>query len=565
MGKDARKPGIAPSSSTSSGDDLDLDTYRRMAETLRRNREALADQHQRVADTRRRWEPSREEYGELFEVSPLPTLVLDANGGIVRPNNAARVLLGLSRNQLSLGPFLLFVAQRDRRAFLDHMRRCRQTTDACSTELLLRAATGLDVPAELSIQSLRARAGSEPLYLATVRDLRERLRIEMDRRRALEKHRQSEEERERAGAANAAKDRFLAMLSHELRAPLTPVLLASSTWKDHPSVPPQVRNALAMIHRNAEVEARLIDDLLDLTRITRSKLQLELEPVEIHTVVDEALDCVRPDAERAQVQLRVTLDARRNARGDRVRVRQILTNLVRNAIRFTPAGGTVTIATCDGRNGMVEMSVSDTGLGFDADTHARMFEPFDQGPRHDRAGLGLGLAICKGLVEAQGGTIAATSLGIGRGARFEVRLPATATPAESPHGPVPAGAFVHHGPLTILLVEDHEDTGRALSYVLEHEGYRVEFAQSVTEALARADRVQIDLVVSDLGLPDGSGLDLMRALRAKRPLRGIALTGYGRREDVDGTLDAGFDRHLTKPVDVPTLVATIESLRDSIR
>jgi CheY-like chemotaxis protein len=348
-------------------------------------------------------------------------------------------------------------------------------------------------------------------------------------------------------------------LSHELRTPLTPILLATATWKDIPTVPEALRHALAMIHRNATTEARLVDDLLDLTRITQGKLTLQPDVVDIAALAADAAESLATEIATAGQTLALELRSRRRVTGDPVRLQQVVTNLLRNAIRFTPAGGRITLATRDAGD-RTTLTVTDTGEGFEPELLATMFEPFEQGVRSAaEGGLGLGLAITKGLVEAHGGTITATSAGPDRGARFAVTFPSSKPSPKTIRADAAPRADVP--PLRILLVEDHDDTSMALSYILEHEGYDVQRAHSVADALRAAETMDVDMIVSDLGLPDGSGLDLMRTLKARKPVRGIALTGYGRREDIARTREAGFDRHLTKPVDLPTLLATIASLR----
>ncbi len=558
----SRKPSLHADHAAAFDTDV---TYRRLMHELRMRREQLAAQHERFVAASRRTQLSDIEATELFDLLPVPTFLLDSHGNVRRANAAGAELLGIHRSRLADASLLVFVPHALRRSFLDHMRHCRQGPGLVTTEIALRTGAGAEIPLQLASRELGAHpSGTERTFLTTALDLRERRRLEAERRRAVEERRRLEHERARARATNETKDRFLAMLSHELRAPLTPVLLTTSTWKDAASVPEPVRHVLTMIHRNATAEARLIDDLLDLTRISQDKLRLDVQVVDLHATVDEVVDSLAAEAGTAEVTLALALEARGNVCADPLRLRQVVTNLVRNAIAFTPPGGRVTVRTHDGFRGFTTLAVSDTGIGFDAATHARMFEPFEQGPRPDRGGLGLGLAICKGLVEAQGGTIAAFSDGVGRGARLVIDLPATAAgpePIVDGDAKAGAGCVAPRGGLTILLVEDHHDTGLALSYVLERAGYRVELAHTVTAALAAATATDIDVVVSDLGLPDGSGFDLVRALNARKPIRSIALTGYGQPNDVADTREAGFDRHLTKPVDVATLIAAIESLR----
>jgi PAS domain S-box-containing protein len=549
----------------------DPETDPRTIHELRVRQEELDAQHEQLIEMQRALELSRDLYQELFDFSPLPYFVLDDNGVVRRLNLAAAALLEAPRSRVEGMPLLGRVHADSRRAFLDHMRRCRHaecttTTTTTTTELVLVSRSGGAIPVELTCRASIASSAIRGMYHTVATDLRERKRAERDRLLAAAERERILAVQRAAREASDAKDRFLAVLSHELRTPLTPVMLATSAWKDDPSLSEPLRKTLAMISRNVGVQAHLIDDLLDMTRITQGKIVLHQEALDLHTVIEDVYDQARSEMAAASLVGSLALHAVQcEVSADPLRLRQIVWNLLKNAIRYTPAGGKITIATADALHGKVQLSITDTGAGFTADTAAKLFEPFQQGPRSTlQGGLGLGLAITKGLVEAHGGEVFASSDGPQRGSCFVVELPATAvplsnvTPVEAP----PVDGVAAHGGLRILLVEDHEDTAQALAFVLEHEGYTVALAHSVAQAIAASETRDIDVVVSDLGLPDGSGLDLMRHLRGTRKrMHGIALTGYGRREDLDETTRAGFEKHLTKPVDVPTLIAAIESLR----
>ena len=359
-----------------------------------------------------------------------------------------------------------------------------------------------------------------------------------------------------AEAASRGKDRFLAMLSHELRAPLSPVLLLSAGMAEDAALPEQVRSDAGTIARNARQQTRLVDDLLDVTRIENGKLSLSLGLVDLNELLEEAVADARADAARKGVSLTsATPAARHHVSGDAGRLRQVFGNLVRNAVKFTPAGGRVAVSTADVVDGRATVTVADTGLGIAADLLPRLFDPFEQGSRvitDEFSGLGLGLAIAKGLVDAHGGSIAVASGGPGTGATFTVVLPAVPAPVAAP--PPPAATAVVPAGVDILLVEDHRDTLMAMTRLLRRIGHRVTGADSVAAAVAAADGNRFDVLVSDVDLPDGTGLDLMRQLTARpgaRPLPGIALTGYGMESDLQQTRDAGFFAHLVKPNQLP--------------
>lgn len=374
--------------------------------------------------------------------------------------------------------------------------------------------------------------------------------------------------REAAEGANHAKDRFLAMLSHELRTPLTPVLNTVQELEDAGELPPDLRAAIAMIRRNVELEARLIDDLLDLTRISKGKVQLRLEIVDAHALIGTVLDICGDDIRAKGLQVTTDLAAAEHSlHADAARLHQVIWNLLKNAVKFTPAGGSITIRSSNSQPGCVRFEVADTGMGIPVETLPKIFDAFEQGSRASLGGLGLGLAITKAIVDLHSGEITVASPGPGHGATFTVEFPTAAATEPAAATAVSRGEDGHdqhagktvpvdkpEGP-QVLLVDDHADTLRSMDRLLRSRGYRVCTAPTVAAALEAAEHQSFDLLISDVGLPDGSGMDLMRELRRRHgeTLRGIALSGYGMEEDVARSREAGFDDHLTKPVDMASL------------
>ena len=361
--------------------------------------------------------------------------------------------------------------------------------------------------------------------------------------------------KDEAEAASKAKDDFLAALSHELRTPLNPALLVASEREQDVALPQDVRDDFTSIRRDIELEARLIDDLLDLTRISRGKLHLDPQPVDLHELVRTSWERLKSEANGKQ--LRVSFDLASGepwVDADPIRIQQVLWNVMKNAVRFTPANGEIVIRSYAGRVNDWCVEVSDSGVGIESHELDRIFAPFAQGEHGLRSGgLGLGLAISRRLVELHGGRISAKSEGHTRGATFTVELPAAQ--AQGPKRPSPTnGGERKDAAYRILLVEDHNHTRATLARLLAQRGHEVATAQNIEEALIRAQTFAFDLVLSDLGLPDGSGHDLIGELRQIRPgCRGIALSGYGMESDAQRSLDAGFDAHLTKPVDIQAL------------
>ncbi len=364
--------------------------------------------------------------------------------------------------------------------------------------------------------------------------------------------------------ANRAKDDFLAALSHELRTPLNPVLLLASESATDPELPEAVRQRFESIVRNVTLEARLIDDLLDLTRIIHGKLLLDKKPASVHTILQDALATIQEDARAKRISLSVNLAAGEHmVFADAVRIQQILWNVLKNAVKFTHEGGHITIETLDNRElGKVLVKVTDTGIGLTPEETSYIFSAFSQGDHagmhgsHRFGGLGLGLTISRMLVELHAGTIRAESAGRAKGSTFTVELPYVEVKnhkqvPEPPEEPVIDG--LRKSGVRILLIEDHEPTRAVLVQLLTRRNYKVSTAGTVAEARALVGHDTFDLVLSDIGLPDGSGYTLMAELRDRFGLRGIALTGYGMEEDVARAKIAGFVAHLTKPVRMESL------------
>jgi signal transduction histidine kinase len=381
--------------------------------------------------------------------------------------------------------------------------------------------------------------------------------------------------RTQAEAANRAKDQFLAVLSHELRTPLTAVLMSVSALEQEQQIPARSRELFSIIKRNVDLEARLIDDLLDITRITRGKLELRKEVVDLHQQIREAVGtCCGSDIQNKKLNVSIHADAaRHDVFGDPARLQQVLWNLIKNAVKFTPERGRIEIKTSNlapqhsalntqRSSDRIIIQTTDTGIGIEPEALSKIFNAFEQAGRkitRDFGGLGLGLAICRALVEMHGGQIRAQSTGPNQGATFVVELPLAPVAAhkDGTNGQPAAPMQLPDRSVCILLVEDHTDTARAMTTLLNRRGYDVRRAASMAEALKAADTTNFDVLVSDIGLPDGSGLELMRQLLTRRPVKGIALSGFGMEEDVNKSRQAGFSEHLTKPIDFKQLEAAI--------
>jgi PAS domain S-box-containing protein len=375
----------------------------------------------------------------------------------------------------------------------------------------------------------------------------------------------AEKAREAAETASRAKDHFLSVLSHELRTPLTPVLAAISLLEQDTDVPPHVAEQVGMIRRNVETEARLVDDLLDLTRIARGKVRLHYEVIDAHTVLRSVASMLNPEIEEKGLTVAIALRAKRfHVWADPGRFQQMLLNLLSNAIKFTPPDGTITVRTSN-ENGTIKIEIIDTGVGIEPDVLPRLFRPFQQGEQtvtRRFGGLGLGLSIVKSLVELHKASISATSEGKDKGSTFTLRID-TVVPNQQLQ-PASSGSTAdgkaREMAWRVLLVEDHDDTRLVLTKLLTSYGCKVTAAASVKEAVAAAEHDTFDLLLSDIGLPDGSGMDVMKHMAARSNIRGIALSGFGQDEDLRRSREAGFATHLTKPVNFQTLRDVIKKI-----
>ena len=374
-----------------------------------------------------------------------------------------------------------------------------------------------------------------------------------------------EQQKDAVEAANRTKDNFLAMLSHELRTPLTPVMAALDTLETDDARSPESKNSLAMIRRNVELESQLIDDLLDLTRIAKDKLQLRFGPLDAHEVINNVVEICRPEAQVRNLTLHLNLrGGAHHVSGDAAKFQQIVWNLLKNAIKFTADNGEITISSSNPEPQLLAVAVHDTGIGIEPEIMNRIFNPFEQGERAFQrrfGGLGLGLAISKSLAQAHGGTLIARSEGRDRGSTFILTMKTVPPPPRIVKltAPMPESR-----PLRILLVDDHQDTCTALERLLVRRGHLVAAAHNVRSAMEAAARNSFDLLISDIALPDGTGTELMTYLHAISRIPGIAISGFGMNGDIEKSIEAGFAEHLVKPVKMENLEAAIDRVMASV-
>jgi len=437
-----------------------------------------------------------------------------------------------------------------------------------------------DVKVVTAIASVATAVALPPLVprileLVQAQDLAERRRSELLESSALLIEEQSA--RARAEEADRAKDQFLAMVSHELRNPLSPILAWSRMLKLGTLDPAKRVDAYNAIERNATAQAQLVEDLLDVSRIVTGKLRLDVRPTALGGVIEAAVEALRPSAEAKQIRVQLTLDPSAGmVLGDPDRLRQVVWNLLSNAIKFTPKGGRVQLAL-ERVDSHVELSVSDTGRGIAREALPHVFERFwqsESGTDRHHGGLGVGLAIVRHLIELHGGEVTVHSDGSGRGTCFTAKLPLMVTTEHMGDGdrrhPAAAetmsnGALARLDGLAILVVDDEPDANEMVQTLLVSQGAEVRVAASARQALDILDRWRPDVLVSDIGMPVEDGYALIQQVRRRAPGRGgdvaaVALTAYAHVEDRVKILNAGFQMHVAKPVDPAELVAVVASI-----
>ena len=506
-------------------------------------------------------------------------IATDVHGGVVFMNPVAEYLTGrtaaFARGR-SFHEVFRIVSEQNRQVVKDPVGRVIADGGVVGLgqPTLLVAADGTERPIDESAAPIRNRDGRIVGVVLVFRDVSERRRVELERQAAAgERDRLLDAERAaRADAERASrlKDEFVAMVSHELRTPLNAILGWTQLMTRGKNDAATVDRGLDIISRNTRLQAQLISDLLDISRIVSGKLQLEMQQVDLHRVATDAVETMRQEAESKQVQLHQTLDPQAGTvAADPARLQQVLWNLLSNAVKFTPAGGRIDVMLR--RNGATaELLVADTGAGIRPEVLPHVFDRFHQADRSITrrfGGLGLGLSIVKHLVELHGGNVVAESGGEGHGATFRISLPVS-TGAAPAHVAAP-GRMESQPPVSlesmrVLVVEDEPDTREFLKRLLESHGAAVAVAVSADEALAALRGDPPDVLISDIGLPDVDGYELIQRIRTGSPGEGsmipaIALTAYARPEDRARALRSGYQIHLAKPVEPAELVMTIAS------
>jgi PAS domain S-box-containing protein len=475
-------------------------------------------------------------------------LTLAAEGTILYCNERFAELMGLPAERIA-GRGLADFLHADDAPTLERVLTC----ESCRAEVQLATARGAAIPAQLSsialsIDGLRTLAlvVSDLTHERTERGLRE---------------------------SNRLKDEFLATLSHELRTPLNVILgwtrmLLTDQLSEHAR-----QHALELIDRNAQAQAQLVNDLVDMSRMTNGKLQIELEPLPVVPALEAALESIRPAAEAKDISIHTSWEVHdANVLADATRLQQILWNLLSNAVKFTPNGGQISVSA-EQVDGRIRIAVSDTGIGIDPAFLPHVFDRFrqaDSATTRRYGGLGLGLAIVHDLVRLHGGEVEVSSPGIDQGSTFVVTFSASQEPPVAAEHPAPARTAISLEGCSILLLEDHADSRELLVQALRNAGGDVAAFGAASEAFAALERMRPSVIVADIALPDEDGYTFIRRVRTHaspsiQAIPAIAVTAYAAAPDRAEALDVGFQQHLAKPIDSARLVHAIHELTRAAR
>lgn len=503
----------------------------------------------------------------VVDASPVAIITLSLDYQVLTWNKTAEQIYGWKSFEILHQP-LPVISESYKNAFTACVERVLQSQTLKNLEFRHLRKDGSEVDINVSLAPIHDSEGNSSCFIMTAVDITLNKQVEAERRVLLQREQKARAEAEKA---SRIKDEFLAVVSHELRTPLNAILGWTKLISSGRIKPERFEQALEVIDRNATLQAQLVEDLLDVSRIIRGKLNLELNPVDLKSVIRQTVETLALAAEAKSINVQLKLaDNVACVVGDSNRLSQILWNLLSNAIKFTPEGGSIEINLQE-VNSMVQIQVSDTGVGISSDFLPAIFEYFrqaDGSTTRSKGGLGLGLAISRNLVEAHGGTILAESLGEEQGATFTVKFPIKSSNIKPQPLPESKDSDKQLNGIKALIVDDEPDARELLAFILEEQGAEVELANSAETALHKLKSFVPDILISDIGMPVEDGLSLLKKVRQLPYNRGgdvvaIALTAFASEEDCRKSLDAGFQIHLAKPFDADELINAVINLTET--
>ncbi|MEM1394087.1 MAG: response regulator [Cyanobacteria bacterium P01_D01_bin.116] len=503
----------------------------------------------------------------VVDASPVAIITLSLDYQVLTWNKTAEEIYGWKSFEILHQP-LPVIPEKYQNAFNGCVERVLQNQNLKNLEFRHLRKDGSEVDINVSLAPIHDCEGDSCCFIMTAVDITLSKQVEAERKVLL--HR---EQKARADAEKASriKDEFLAIVSHELRTPLNAILGWTKLISSGRIKQDRVKQALEVIDRNATLQAQLIEDLLDISRIIRGELNLKLEPVDLKSVIRETVETLGLAASAKSINIQFNLDENvRYIVGDSNRLSQIMWNLLSNAIKFTPSEGSIKISL-EEVNSNIQIQITDTGIGISSDFLASIFEYFrqvDGSTTRSEGGLGLGLAISRHLVEAHGGTIAAESPGKQQGSTFTVKLPIQSSHINSEKLSEPESSDNQLCEIKALVVDDEPDARELLVFILEEQGAEIESAASAKEALIKLKSFAPDILISDIGMPEENGFSLLEKIRLLPDNQGgnivaIALTAFASKEDRKKALDAGFQMHLTKPFDADELINAVIDLTNN--
>ncbi|MEW6733264.1 MAG: PAS domain S-box protein [Acidobacteriota bacterium] len=522
---------------------------------------------------------AEERFRLVVESAPNGITMVDTTGKIILVNTQTEKMFGYSRSELLGESIEMLVPKRFRDthpANRTYFMVAPQTRPmGAGRDLFGLRKDGSEFPVEIGLNPIQTDQGT--MVLSTIVDITERQRAEQERDQLLASEQTARAEAE---LANRLKDEFLATVSHELRTPLTAILGWAHLLGSDKLNQNDFSQAIKTIQRNAKLQAQIIDDLLDISRIITGKLKIDAKLVDLLPVINSAIEIIKPAVDAKELKFRISIDSTLGpVFGDPNRIQQIIWNLLSNAVKFTPKGGRIELS-CENFRAHVEIVVTDTGKGISPDFLPYVFDRFrqaDSSITRQHGGLGLGLAIVRQLVELHGGTVQAHSAGEGKGATFIVKLPLLGTSIKTDvleqttasSEKLSALEPTLHG-TRVLIVDDEPETLAMLAIIVQHTGAEVKVASSAIEALEILNRWLPDILISDIGMPITNGYDLIRQIRALPLAQGgdlpaIALTAYARDAERKQSLEAGYQQHVAKPIEPQALINTLASILDKIR